>query len=113
VPPRNWIVRIQDILDAIKKIEKYTSGMTQEQFSADEKTIDAVIRNFTIIGEAANGVPEEVQNANPIVPWADIIGLRNIVVHGYHKVSVPVIWTSLKEDLPGLVPVLSTLLPKR
>lgn len=111
MPPRNWAIRVQDILDAIQKIDKYTSGMTEEKFYADEKTIDAVIRNFSVIGEAANAIPDDIQDGNPAIPWSGIIGLRNIVIHGYYKVSISVVWTSLKDDLPGLVPLLKALIP--
>lgn len=109
MPPRNWIIRVHDILDAIEKIDRYMSGMTAEQFYADDRTIDAVIRNFSIIGEAANAIPGDVQKANPTIPWSEIIGMRNIVVHGYHKVSLSVVWTSAKNDLPVLVPLLKVL----
>lgn len=110
MPPRNWVVRVQDILEAINKIGKYTSSMTEEQFYADDRTIDAVIRNFSVIGEAANAIPDDVQKANPAIPWSEIIGMRNIVIHGYHKVSASVVWTSLKSDLPTLEPLLKDLL---
>jgi uncharacterized protein with HEPN domain len=111
VPPRNWEVRVHDILDAIEKIGKYTSGMTIDQFTVDDKTMDAVLMNFSIIGEAANAIPDDIQVANPVIPWSEIIGMRNIVIHGYFRVSVSVVWTSLKEDLPNLVPLLKALLP--
>lgn len=110
MPPRNWVIRVQDILDAIGKIHKYTSGMTEDQFAADDKTIDAVIRNFSIIGEAANMIPEDIQNKSTAIPWSEMIGMRNVVVHGYHKVSVSVVWTSIKNDLPSIEPSLKTLL---
>ena len=110
MPLRNWDMRVNDILDAIEKISKYTSGMTEAQFYADEKTVDAVIRNFSIIGEAANAVPAEIQSSHPGVPWSELIGMRNIVIHGYFKVSVSIVWTSLKSDLPSLVPLLNGLL---
>ena len=86
--------------------------MTQEQFTQDEKTVDAVVRNFTVIGEAANNVPEDIQLKYPQVPWADIIGMRNFFVHEYFGVSNEVLWTTIQEDLPALVPLLGALLKK-
>lgn len=97
------------MLDAIRKIEKFTLGMTEQQLVTDEKTLDAVLMNFSIIGEAANAIPDAIQHSNPSIPWAEIIGMRNIVIHGYFKVSVSVVWTSLKNDLPNLVPHLKAL----
>lgn len=74
--PRNWKLRITDILDAIAAIQAYTSGMEYEHFAHDPKTVDAVLRNLTIIGEAANHVPEEVIQAYPEIPWAEMSGMR-------------------------------------
>lgn len=110
--PKDWTIRVHDILQAIDKIQRYTANMSELQFSADEKTVDAVVRNFAIIGEAANQIPEAVQKANPNLPWSEMIGMRHIVVHGYHKVSISTVWSTLKDDLPGVVPLIRSLLPK-
>lgn len=72
MPPRIWTIRISDIMESIDKILKYTAGMKYEDFSEDSKTIDAVIRNFIIIGEAANHLPENITEAYPEIPWQDI-----------------------------------------
>ena len=79
--PRNWRVRIHDILNAIKAIESYAKGMEFEDFASDQKTVDAVIRNLVIIGEAATNVPEEIILDHPSIPWQEMKGIRNIVVH--------------------------------
>jgi hypothetical protein len=71
---RLWQFRLNDILEAIGRIEGYVAGMTFEQFAADRKTLDAVERNFIAIGEAARGVPDEIEVRYPDVPWGDVLG---------------------------------------
>ena len=70
-------VYLDDIIDAIKRIEEYTEGLTYTQFAKDRKTVDAVIRNFEIIGEATKHIPERVRNKYPQVPWQDMAGMRD------------------------------------
>jgi uncharacterized protein with HEPN domain len=69
VPPRNWKIRIHDILKALESIRVYTKGMSFEDFSADQKTIDAVVRNFIVIGEAAAHVPDNICSRYPEILW--------------------------------------------
>jgi hypothetical protein len=69
VPPRDWKQRIADILEAIERIQRYTRGMDLDSFSADDRTVDAVVRNITVIGEAARSVPDDVRRAHPEIPW--------------------------------------------
>jgi uncharacterized protein with HEPN domain len=102
VPPRDWRLRIDDIIEAIGKIDAYTSGMTQEAFAQDSKTIDAVVRNLEVIGEASCHIEEEVLRAAPEVPWGKMRGLRNVVAHEYFGVDVAIIWHTARNDLPRL-----------
>jgi uncharacterized protein with HEPN domain len=91
MPDRDWKFRIEDILESIAKVERYTAGMTFDTFTADEKTIDAVVRNFTIIGEAARYMPQEIEARYPYLPWNEMRGMRNIVVHEYFGVSFSIL----------------------
>jgi uncharacterized protein with HEPN domain len=109
-PERGWKLRISDIIDAITAIQEYTAGMDFDDFTEDRKTVDAVVRNFTIIGEAAIRVPQQVINTNPEIPWRDMSDLRNIVVHEYFGVSDKILWETIESDLPPLVPLLERLL---
>ena len=102
-PPRNWKIRISDILQCIAKIYLFTKGYSFEDFQEDEKTIDSVLRNLEIIGEAARHVPEEIRKKYPEIPWAEMLTMRNIVIHEYHGVNLGIIWQTVKEDLPPLV----------
>ena len=110
VPPRNWKIRITDILQCILKIRRFTKGYNFEDFQDDEKTIDSVLRNLEIIGEAARHVPEEIRKRYPEIPWAEMLTMRNIVIHEYHGVNLSIIWQTVKEDLPPLVSPLKQIL---
>jgi uncharacterized protein with HEPN domain len=112
VPPRDWFFRIADILHAIAVVQRYTSGMKFEEFVADRKTVDAVIKNFIVIGEAAYHIPEEICQANLEIPWSDMRSMRNFVVHEYFGVTDKILWDTIQVDLPPVVPLLTVLLSK-
>ena len=88
------------------RIEEYTAGLRFEEFAADRKTVDAVVRNIEIIGEAAGSIPEDVQSRYPAVPWRQMRGMRNVLAHRYNEVSRPILWQTVTDNLP---PLLSTL----
>lgn len=108
--PRGWQDRIRDILDAIAEIQKFTSGMDYESFKADDKSIRAVEMNFIIIGEAANQIPEEVEEKYAAIPWSLMRAMRNRIVHVYFKVDEKLMWDTILNDLPPLIPELEKLL---
>jgi uncharacterized protein with HEPN domain len=93
---------LTDILDAVEKIKKYTLGLTYDTFIEDSKTLDAVIRNFEIIGEAANRLPEEFKDKYELVDWFRIIGFRNRIVHDYMGVDYKIVWTIIEKDIDKL-----------
>jgi uncharacterized protein with HEPN domain len=106
-------MRIEDILDAISQVQDYTRAMTFDDFRQDRKTIDAVVRNITIIGEAAGNVPPEVTDRHPDVPWREMRDFRNVVVHGYFGVDLRIVWDTAQTDLPPLVPAFRRLLGEK
>ncbi len=110
MPPREWMFRVQDILDAITKIQRFTSGATLTTFERDEKLIDAVVHNLTVIGEAANHIPSEVVSKETGIPWRQMVDLRNYSVHAYWNLRPAVIWDTIQTDLPPLVDPLRRLL---
>jgi len=110
VSPRGWQDRIRDILDAIAEIQKFTAGMDFETFKKDDKSIRAVEMNFIIIGEAANQIPEEIEEKNTTIPWSLMRAMRNRIVHVYFKVDEKVMWDTVQNDLPPLIPELEKLL---
>ncbi len=95
-------ILLDDILSSIEKIESYTAGYSFESFMEDSKTLDAVIRNFEIIGEAANRLPEDFKDANEQVNWFRIRGFRNRIVHDYMGIDFQIVWTIIEKDLSKL-----------
>jgi uncharacterized protein with HEPN domain len=89
-----------DIEDALGKIERYTSGFSFEQFASNQQVIDAVVRNFEIVGEAVRNIPNEVTLAHPDIPWEKMIGMRNKVIHEYFGIDEEILWKTIQEDLP-------------
>ena len=108
--PRDWRDRIRDILDAIAEIGQFTRGMDYETFKEDDKAVRAVEMNFIIIGEAANQIPEEVEEKYTGIPWNLMRAMRNRIVHVYFKVDEKLMWDTIQNDLPPLVPELKKLL---
>ena len=107
---REWRHRIEDILDAITEIQSFVAGATREQFKTDAKTLKAVAADLMIIGEAANHVPDEVQEAHTDVPWLVMRAMRNRVVHVYFDIDPDILWDTVQQDLPKLVDPLKKLL---
>jgi uncharacterized protein with HEPN domain len=95
-------LRILDILDAIDRIASYVEGMSYDDFLADRKTQDAVIRNVEIIGEAARSLPDDFKERHVDIPWDEIVGMRNVLVHQYFGILPDVVWDVIKHELPTL-----------
>lgn len=93
---------LDDILTSIAKIERYLAGLDREQFLNDEKSIDAVVRNLEIIGEATRQLPDEFTAQSPHIPWAQMAGLRNRIVHEYFGLDLDIIWEITQHDLSPL-----------
>lgn len=100
---RKWAYCIEHILDAISRIQRYTANMTEPEFTANLLVVDAVIRNFQVIGEAARRVPIELQARHPEIPWAQMMGMRNVIVHGYDVIRLDIVWRTIQENLPPLI----------
>ena len=100
--PREYKASLNDILNAIRKIEKYTKKLSYQAFIEDELIQDAVIRNLEIIGEAVKNIPQTFKNRMPEMEWKKIIGLRDIVIHTYFGIDEEIIWDIIKNKLPQL-----------
>jgi len=107
--PRNGWFRVQEMLDAAQKIVRYVEGLTFEDFARDDKTFDAVIRQLTVLGEAASHVPDEIIAGTPEIPWFELRGMRNIVVHEYFGINKEIVWRTATKNIPELLPLLERL----
>lgn len=93
---------LDDMREAIEKAERYVAGMSFDVFAQDDKTVDAVVRNLEIIGEAANRLPDEFKDRHSEIEWYKVVGLRNRIVHEYFGIDLEIIWQILHNDLPAL-----------
>jgi len=93
-------VILEDIINFCSKIERYVKNFTKEIFEKKEMVIDAVLRNLELIGEASNRLSEEFRVEHSEIPWKKIIGLRNIVIHGYSDVDLDIIWDIITKNIP-------------
>lgn len=96
---------LEDLLDALRKSRQFVAGMGFEQFADDDKTIFAVVRALEVVGEAAKQIPEEVRQKYETVPWRDMAGMRDKLIHHYFGVDLRVVWKTLDEDVPFLIPI--------
>jgi uncharacterized protein with HEPN domain len=101
---------LSDMLENAEKALSFVEGMDYEDFSNDDKALYAVIRALEIIGEAARQIPENIRNANPEIAWREIAGMRNKLTHEYFGVNTKVVWRTIQEDLPVIVPILRKML---
>ena len=99
---KTWAHHIDDLLEAVGRIRSYTEGMSRSDFETDQRTVDAVMHNFVRMGEVVRGLPEEVLAREQGIPWAEIRGLRNVLVHAYREVRLELVWKTIQEDLPPL-----------
>jgi uncharacterized protein with HEPN domain len=102
-----------DMLENAEKALSFVKGLDYDGFCKDDKAMYAVIRAFEIIGEAARKVPDDVRKANPEIQWREITGMRNKLTHEYFGINTKVVWRTVQEDLPIIIPVLRKMLKKK
>jgi uncharacterized protein with HEPN domain len=96
------LVHIDDIYDSIKAIQKYTLGLRKADFMASSEKQDAVVRRLEIIGEAANRLTDDFRSQYPEIPWSEIVGLRNVLIHEYDSIDLNRVWETILKDIPEL-----------
>lgn len=101
---------LQDILDAIDAAESFVEGMTFEDFQNDQKTIFAVTRAIEIIGEAAKSIPISWREKYSQIPWKNITGMRDKLIHHYFGVNLQVVWNTVKDEIVRLKPIIQEIL---
>ena len=105
-------VYLRHIWDAIEQIEDYVKGVSAEQFMQKRLLQDGVVRQLEIIGEAGRNLSDEFRQRHPEVPWGQIIGLRNRIVHAYFDVNLQIVWEIVQNDLPRLKRQVEQMLEK-
>jgi uncharacterized protein with HEPN domain len=100
---------VNDILDSMIKAQEFVQGMSYEEFLQEVKTQFAVVRAIEIIGEATKNIPTSVRKKYPQIPWREIAGMRDKVVHKYFGLNLKVIWRTVKEDIPSVKPLFEGL----
>ena len=106
---RDYRLYLDDIIEATRRIKEFTDRMDFDAFKADIKTQDAVVRNLEIIGEASGRLPEAVRQAAVEIEWRKVVGIRNILAHGYFGISLPIIWDVVQNKLEELSDACSRL----
>jgi len=109
---RDYRDYLQDIQGAILDILDFTHGLDFEAFTRDKKTSYAVVRALEIIGEAAKKVPPETRDSHPEVPWKEMTGIRDKLIHEYFGVNSRVVWNTVTEDIPRLKPLIAHVMEK-
>lgn len=101
---------LRDILDGIDTIQQYTEEMTFDAFKNDPKTVDAVVRNFEVIGEAASNLSDTLKNRYTMVEWNGVVNFRNVMIHDYFRVDTAQVWDTIHNNLPLLKQQITTIL---
>ncbi len=107
---RDILLYIQDIIRSMEAIEQFVEGMDLDQFIHDDRTSSAVIRKFEIIGEASKYIPNDIRNQFPLIPWKDMAGMRDVLIHAYFGIDHQLVWDSVKKEIPGMKTLLKTML---
>jgi len=97
---RDYTIYLKDILTAIQSIEEFIAGMDLNSFQEDDKTASAVMRKLEIMGEAVKQIPDEIRQKHPKVPWKEMAGMRDKLIHFYFGVDYHLVWKAITERLP-------------
>jgi len=99
---RDYKLYLQDILGAIESIQAFVQGMSLDDFRADDKTSSAVLRKFESIGEAAKHIPDDLRQLNSRIPWTEMAGMRDRLIHAYFGVDFQLVWETIQERIPEI-----------
>jgi len=109
---REYVDYLRDILDAMGKAQQFVENLSYEQFAVDDKTVFAVVRALEIVGEATKNIPKPIRKEYPEVPWKDMAGMRDILIHDYFGVDVETVWLTVAEKIPEVKPLIQKMLEK-
>ena len=97
---------VNDIIDSINDIQQFIGAQSFDAFVKDRKTYNAVIRSIEIIGEAAKNIPESIKKNNNDLPWKQMVGMRDKLIHGYFGIDNEILWKTVQVDIPSLLPII-------
>lgn len=110
MPEREFVDYLKDLLDAMDKAQDFATGLDYETFKDDDKTLFAVVRALEIVGEAVKHIPDSVRKENPSIPWKDMAGMRDILIHDYFGVDSQTIWLTVTGKIPQIKPLIEKML---
>jgi uncharacterized protein with HEPN domain len=103
-------IRLRYMLDAASEAVSFANGKTREDLEPDRMLTLSIIKAIEMIGEAASKVSTEARQSHPEIPWADIVAMRNRLIHVYFDINLDVVWATITDDLPPLIKNLETVL---
>ena len=106
---RDWKINSRDMIGFCEDVLKYTDGVERSALFSDDMRLDGTLRKIALIGESITRIPQEIRDANPQIPWGDIIGARNRIIHGYDRIIEDAIWEIVQTSVPDLLPKLREL----
>jgi uncharacterized protein with HEPN domain len=109
---REFILYLEDMLQSMERIEEYLGALDFQKFKMNYLVVDAIVRNFEIIGEASKNIPSDIQEKYPEIPWRKMVGLRNLIAHEYFGIDYEMIWEIAKNSLPKNKTDLSKIIKK-
>lgn len=107
---RDYTIFLKDILESMKLVEEYVDGLDFEEFKKDQKTVDAVVRNIEIIGEATKRIPQNVKDDFSQIPWKEMAKMRDKMIHGYFTIVHEILWVTANHDIPETKPLIKEML---
>jgi len=107
---RDVSLYVKDIVEYMERAEEHVKDLSYEEFIKDSKACDAVVRCLEVIGEATKNIPDKIRNKYPSIPWRDMAGMRDKIIHAYFTVDFEEVWLTVKEDIPRIKPLIEKVL---